>query len=105
MTRIKKKEQTHTTPPRLPMKVNDFELVVRQKTTKDLVAFDFGLMFNRDTNEVQIYVDDTLRAAIDGLLMQHESIILKTNFYSPDVFFIVGPKVSQDAPQGTQEAS
>lgn len=73
---------------KIPVKDTDLEVVIRQKPTKDLVAFDFGLMFQEGTSEVQVYVDDHLRESIDGLLKIHKKLILKVNAFSPDVMFI-----------------
>jgi hypothetical protein len=73
---------------KIPVKDADLEVAVRQKPTKELVAFDFGLLFTEGTNEVQIYIDDHLRESIDGLLKQHKMLILKVNALSPDVMFI-----------------
>lgn len=77
----------------IEIKKPEFELTVRPKLTKDLVAFDFGLLFKEGTQEVQIYVDELLQQVINDLLSQHKSVILKTNFYSPDVIFLVGDTV------------
>jgi hypothetical protein len=76
----------------------EYELVLRTKSTRDLVAFDFGLLFTKDVPIVQIYVDDELRAVLDSLMVDSDQVILKVNYYSPDVHVIVSPP-SQDAPQ------
>lgn len=73
---------------RIPIKDTELELRIAPITTKELVAFDFGMLFKKGTNEVQIYVDDDLRASIDGLLEIHGQIILKVNAFSPDVMII-----------------
>ena len=73
------------------LKKTGYELVIRRPVTKDLVAFDYGLMFNKDSKEVNIYVDDDLQVVIDHLLETNQQVILKTNWFSPDTVAITVP--------------
>lgn len=65
-----------------------YELILRKKPTKDIVAFDFGLIFTKDSNEVQIYVDDVLKEVITQLTITNGQVLLKANYFSPDVVLI-----------------
>ncbi len=85
MTRKKKQKDVQT---RFPIKDVPLELRIVRQSTKELVAFDFGLMFEKDSNTVQVYVDDMLRESINGLLALHGKLIMKVNAFSPDVFLI-----------------
>lgn len=87
MTR-KKRSTVKLDTKNIPIENSQIELVLRQKPTKDLVAFDFGLLFTEGTKEVQIYVDDMLRESLNGLLKIHGKVILKVNVFSPDVMLI-----------------
>ena len=73
---------------RIPIKDSQLEVVIRQQPTKDLVAFDFGIMFEEGSNEVKIYVDDDLQEAIKGMLKIHKKLVFKVNYFSPDVIVI-----------------
>ena len=73
------------------LKKAGYELIIRKPVTKDLVAFDFGLMFNKGSKEVNIYVDDDLQVVIDHLLETNQQVILKTNWFSPDTVAITVP--------------
>ena len=73
----------------MKIKQPEFEVVLRQKSTKDLVMFDFGLLFKRGSDEIQIYIDPELRKVIDSQLEDHEQLIVKVNYFSPDVITVV----------------
>ena len=77
----------------IPIKEPEIEAIIRQKPTKDLVAFDFGLMFTEGSKEVQIYVDEHLQEAINGLLQLHGKLIIKVNIFSPDVVMITPAEI------------
>lgn len=68
-----------------------YELLLRKPPSTDLVAFDFGLMFSRGSNQVQVYVDDDLQDVINYLLETNKQVIIKTNWLSPDVIAIQVP--------------
>ncbi len=82
----------------IPIKEPEFEVDLRLPVTKDLIAFDFGLLLTRDSNEVQIYIDDDLRMALDALLRDYGQVILKVNFFSPDVVVIAPSQNDLQAP-------
>lgn len=71
------------------IKSPEYELHIRQIPTQELVAFDFGIIVKKDM--IQVYIDDHLKEVIDTLLRGNESVILKVNFFSQDVLFVVSP--------------
>lgn len=73
------------------LKKAGYELVIRRPVSKDLVVFDYGLLFTAGSNEIQIYVDDDLKAVIDHLLETNKQLIIKSNWLSPDTVAIKVP--------------
>lgn len=83
-----------------------YEVSIRRIATKRVDPFDFGLIFTKDSKEVGLYVDDDLRAALDILANEHGQILVKTNWFSPDVIVVTpaddplgyASQTSQEAP-------
>lgn len=73
------------------LKQAGYELVLRRPVSKELMIFDYGLMFTQGSNEVKIYVDDDLKVVIDHLLETNETVIIKSNWMSPDTVAITVP--------------
>jgi hypothetical protein len=65
-----------------------YELILRKTPTRDIVAFDFGLIFTKDSDVVQIYVDDLLKETIQQLLKTSGQVLLKSNWFSPDTMAV-----------------
>lgn len=78
-------------------KAAGYELIIRRPVLKELVSFDYGLMFTRGTSEVNIYVDDDVRKVIDHLLETNEKVVIKCNWFSPDTVCVTVPKMPQDS--------
>lgn len=74
-----------------------YEISVRQVTTKELVAFDFGIMLTKDSKDIKVYIDDHLKEALDSLLETNQTVILKVNYFSQDVLLVATPVSSQEA--------
>lgn len=94
------------------LKEAGYELIIRRPPAKDLVQFDFGLLFEKDTNAVQIYVDDDLREVINFLLTTNKQVLIKTNWLSPDVVALKiplddtaeeSPTIAQNGSESTEE--
>lgn len=97
------------------LRATGYEVVLRSIPTKDVVAFDFGLVFTKDSKEVGLYVDDVLRDILVALAVKHGQVLLKANWFSPDVIVVTPSEnpdplkntpdtetaSSLDAPQGT----
>jgi len=84
-----------------------YELVLRAKPTKDVVAFDFGLIFTKDSQDVGLYVDDLLRDVLVNLASEHGQVLIKVNWFSPDVLVVTpaeNPDPTQNTPVTSQEA-
>jgi hypothetical protein len=81
------------------LKKAGFELIIRRPVSRDLVVFDYGLMFTRGSKEVQIYVDEDLQQVIEYLLETNEQLVIKSNWLSPDTVAITVPGVSQEMTQ------
>jgi len=112
MTRRKKTDNTVNITAQIK-EINDalseqgYELVLRAKPTKDVVAFDFGMIFTKDSNEVGLYVDDLLRDVLTSLANQHGQVLIKVNWFSPDVIVVTpaeNPDPSAHTPVTSQEA-
>jgi hypothetical protein len=84
------------------LRESGYELVLRRIPTKDVVAFDFGLVFTKDTTEVGLYVDDDLRDALTHLASKHGQVLIKANWFSPDVV-VVTPAENPDPLQNTPD--
>jgi hypothetical protein len=78
------------------LKKAGFELIIRRPVSRDLVVFDYGLMFTRGSKEVQIYVDEDLQQVIEYLLETNEQLVIKSNWLSPDTVAITVPRVTQN---------
>lgn len=88
------------------LKKEGYELIIRRPLSKDLVMFDYGLLFTKDSKEVQVYVDDDLREVIEHLLETNAQVLIKSNWLSPDTIAITvpdnnGSRMTQDVPQDT----
>lgn len=81
-----------------------YEIVLRHIPTKDVVAFDFGLIFTKDSKDVGLYVDDDLRLTLETLANQHGQILLKTNWFSPDVMVVTPNELAPTVPLGDTES-
>lgn len=77
-----------------------YEVVIRQVPTKDVVAFDFGLVFTADSKDVGLYVDDDLRDTLIYLAKEHGQVFIKVNWFSPDVM-VVTPAENPDPLKNT----
>lgn len=86
MTRKKRIKQPNTT--QIPIKDTNLEIRVVKQATKEFVAFDFALLFTEGTNKFELYLDDHLKEALEGLLKIHGKLIVKTNIFSPDVVLV-----------------
>lgn len=84
------------------LRKSGYEIVVRRIPTKDVVAFDFGLVFTADSTDVGLYVDEDLRAALTILAKQHGQILVKVNWFSPDVM-VVTPAENPDPLKNTED--
>ena len=84
------------------LRESGYEILVRKIPTKDVIAFDFGLVFTADSNEVGLYVDDDLREALQILAKEHGQVLIKTNWFSPDVI-VVTPSENPDPLQNTPD--
>lgn len=73
------------------LKQSGYELVIRKPVSKELEIFDYGLMFTQGSNEIKIYVDDDLKSVIDHLLETNKTVIIKSNWMSPDTVAITVP--------------
>ena len=85
-----------------------YEVVVRRVPTRDVVAFDFGLVFTADSNEVGLYIDDQLRELLEILAKEKGQILIKTNWFSPDVMVVTAaenPDPLQNTPDTETAAS
>lgn len=79
-----------------------YEVVIRRHPTKDVVAFDFGLVFTKDSTEVGLYVDELLKDTLIALANEHGQIFVKVNWFSPDVM-VVTPSENPDPTQNTED--
>jgi len=98
---MSKRYKTQSLSPELNIKNIGKIRISKPTYTKELVAFDFGLWFKRDSKEIQLYIDPELQATIDRLLEQHGELIIKTNFFSDDVLAVTSPL--QNAAVSSQE--
>jgi hypothetical protein len=53
--------------------------------------FDFLLRFTKDTNTVELFMDDNVRDTIEGLLKLHGKLVVKVNWFA-DRLTIIAPK-------------
>lgn len=88
------------------LKKEGYELIIRRPLSKDLVMFDYGLLFTKDSKELHVYVDDDLREVIEHLLETNAQVLIKSNWLSPDTIAITvpdnnGSRMTQDVPQDT----
>lgn len=79
------------------LKEAGYELVIRRPPAKELVSFDIGLMFTRVVNEtgariIHVYVDNDVQTVIDTMLEENEKIIVKCNWFSPDMVVVGVPE-------------
>ncbi len=79
-----------------------YEVVIRKIPTKDVVAFDFGLVFTKDSKDVGLYVDELLRDTLIALSNEHGQVFVKVNWFSPDVM-VVTPQENPDPLQNTED--
>lgn len=84
------------------LKAAGYEVVVRKIPTKDVVAFDFGLVFSAESKEVGIFVDDVLQELLITLAKEHGQIFIKINWFSPDVM-VVTPADNPDPLKNTPD--
>lgn len=81
-----------------------YELALRKLPSMEVVPFDFGFVFTKDSNIVELYVDDALRVALTDMTKEHGQVFIKVNWFSPDVMVVTpqempDPSVSlQDGP-------
>lgn len=68
-----------------------FELIIRRPVSKDLVVFDYALMFTKSSQKIDVYVDEDLQQVIDHLLETNEKVVIKSNWLSPDTVAIKVP--------------
>lgn len=90
------------------LKTAGYEIVVRKIPTKDVVAFDFGLVFTKDSKDVGLYVDETLQDILASLASEHGQVLIKTNWFSPDVMVVTAtenPDPLQNTPDTETAAS
>ncbi len=107
MTRTSKKKQPVDPVAQLQLlneelKAKGYEVVIRKIPTKDVVAFDFGLVFTKDSRDVGLYVDDVLRDALIVLSNEHGQVFVKVNWFSPDVM-VVTPQENPDPLQSIED--
>lgn len=84
------------------LRLAGYEVLVRRIPTKDVVAFDFGLIFSKDSTDVGLYVDDNLRDTLVSLANQHGQVLIKVNWFSPDVM-VVTPAENPDPLHNTED--
>ncbi len=70
------------------LKASGYEVVIRKLPTKDVVSFDFGLVFTADSKEVGLYVDEDLRDILVSLAKENGQVLVKVNWFSPDVMVV-----------------
>lgn len=80
-----------------------YELIIRKAPTKDIVAFDFGLIFTKNNDIVQVYVDDLLKETIAHIVKEKGQLLLKSNWFSPDTMAIT-PAENPDPLRNDHEA-
>jgi hypothetical protein len=79
-----------------------YELVLRQIPTRDVVAFDFGMVFTKDSADVGIYADDLLADTMKSLANEHGQVFIKVNWFSPDVM-VITPADNPDPLRNTED--
>lgn len=73
-----------------------YELIIRRPVSKDLVAFDYALLFTAKSDDIIVYVDEDLKQVIKHLLEMNAQVIIKSNWLSPDTVAIQVPYEALD---------